>query len=119
VERPRAIRVAPQVRIEALGFIGGGCGRRRDELHEGFGSLVVLGLGVESRREHGYDLKFAGKRPDHFHARHRRKFGNLLYSDLSLARGEQFSDRTRRILVLGLDLGGDAEPLDERHEIDA
>src|SRR5262245_224826 len=106
-------------RIETFGFIGGGRGRRRDELHERLGGLVVLGLGVERRREHGYDLKLAGKRSDHFHARHRREFGNLLYPDLGLARGEQFSDRAGRVLVLGLNLGRDAEPLDHLLEIHA
>src|SRR5436305_105753 len=58
-------------------------------------------------------------RPRDGAALHRGGLGNLLVAVARLACGNNVPDGPRRILVLGFDLGRDAEPLDDRHEVDA
>src|SRR5215470_2002945 len=97
------------LRIEALGLVGGGRGRRRDELHERDRRLVARRLCVERGREYRDDLKLGWQRTYHLDARHRRKLGDLLRADLGGTACDQFADRTAGVLVFRLDVGGDAE----------
>src|ERR1043165_9058738 len=98
---------------------GGGRGRS-DEFDEGLRRICLLGVSMQSGREHGDALNVRRQWPDDVDALDRQKLADLMEAEFSVAARNQFAHcfAGGNLLHLRLDLVCNSHPLNQLCDID-